>query len=56
MVYDEAVSDQKPRPHEEGKQHPLIHEGTEPDPVDTNEEADDKIEVLEPDGEESPHA
>ena len=40
----------------EGKQHPIIHEGAEPDPVDSNEEADDKTEVLEPDGEESPHA
>jgi hypothetical protein len=55
-VYDEAMSADTARPHEEGKQHPIIHEGAEPDPVDSNEDADDKTEVLEPDGKESPHA
>ena len=31
-------------------QHPLIHEGAEPDRVDSNEDADDRVEIQQPSG------
>jgi hypothetical protein len=37
-------------------QSPLTHEGAEPDHPDTNENADDKVEILQPDGSEAPRA
>ena len=42
---------------EEGLQNPLIHEGVPPEgDRDTNEKADDRVEVVEPDGSESPRS
>lgn len=41
----------------EGRQNPLIHEGAAADPAsDTNEGADDKVRIVEPDGSPSPRA
>jgi hypothetical protein len=37
-------------------QSPLIHEGAEPDEVDTNENADDKADIVQPDGSDAPRA
>lgn len=37
-------------------QSPLTHEGAEPDDHDSNENADDKVEILQPDGSEAPRA
>lgn len=37
-------------------QNPLTHEGAEPDDRDSNENADDKVEILQPDGSEAPRA
>lgn len=37
-------------------QSPLTHEGAEPDDRDSNENADDKVEILQPDGSETPRA
>ena len=37
-------------------QNPLTHEGAAADDRDTNENADDKVEVLQPDGSEAPRA
>lgn len=41
---------------EEGKQGAIIHEGAEPDPEDSNESADDRVRIVEPDGSPSPRA
>ncbi len=32
-------------------QHPVIHEGAEPDELDSNERADDRVEIRDPSGE-----
>jgi hypothetical protein len=41
----------------EGLQNPLTHEGAPPDPgYDSNERADDRAEIVEPDGSPSPRA
>ncbi|HWL65719.1 MAG TPA: hypothetical protein VNP73_07075 [Actinomycetota bacterium] len=41
----------------EGLQNPVIHEGAPSQPEhDTNEKADDRIEIVEPDGTDSPRA
>ena len=37
-------------------QSPLTHEGAEPDDIDSNENADDKVDILQPDGSEAPRA
>lgn len=37
-------------------QSPLTHEGAEPDDHDSNENADDKVDILQPDGSEAPRA
>jgi hypothetical protein len=39
-------------------QNPLTHEGAEPDPDqhDGNENADDRVDILQPDGSEAPRA
>ena len=37
-------------------QSPLIHEGAHPDDRDSNESADDKVDILQPDGSEAPRA
>jgi hypothetical protein len=38
----------------EGQQNPLVHEGDSPDPLDSNEKADEKVEVQQPSGDEAP--
>jgi hypothetical protein len=41
----------------EGLQNPLTHEGAAPDPAyDSNERADDRVDIIEPDGTPSPRA
>ena len=37
-------------------QSPLTHEGADPDRHDSNEDADDRVEILQPDGSEAPRA
>lgn len=37
-------------------QNPLTHEGADPDNRDSNENADDKVQILQPDGSEAPRA
>jgi hypothetical protein len=45
------------RQSEEGRQNVIVHEGAPADPnYDTNEGADDKAEIVEPDGSESPRS
>lgn len=45
---DEAASTGRKR--EEGRQNALIHEGADPDPTfDGNENADERVEIVEPD-------
>lgn len=42
---------------EEGKQNALVHEGAQADPrPDTNERADDRVRIEQPDGTIVPHA
>jgi hypothetical protein len=40
----------------EGQQNPLVHEGDSPDPLDSNEKADEKVEVRQPSGDDAPAA
>ncbi len=52
---DPRSADQPRR--EEGKQNPLVHEGAEADPrPDTNERADDRVRIEQPDGHIVPRA
>ncbi|HJR44936.1 MAG TPA: hypothetical protein VJ927_04970 [Actinomycetota bacterium] len=39
------------RRDDDGLQHPLVHEGADPDPEDSNEAADEKATILQPSGE-----
>ena len=39
------------RREDDGLQHPLVHEGAEPDAVDSNEDGDEKATVVQPSGE-----
>ena len=41
---------------QEGHQNPMVHTGAEPDAADTDADADDKVEILDPDGTEAPRA
>ena len=38
------------RSEDDGLQHPVVHEGADPDPQDTNEAADEAATVLQPSG------
>ena len=40
----------------EDLQNPLTHEGADPDDHDSNENADEKVDILQPDGSEAPRA
>ena len=47
----------EPRERDEGRQNVRVHEGASADPgYDTNEEADDKVEIVEPDGSPTPRS
>lgn len=41
---------EEPR-EDDGLQKPLVHEGAEPDAVDSNEDGDEKATVVQPSGE-----
>lgn len=42
---------------DDGLQHPLVHEGGGAAPTDdTNEKADDKVDIVQPSGDPAPHA
>ena len=39
------------RREDDGLQHPLVHEGASPDPLDSNEDGDEKATIVQPSGE-----
>ncbi len=53
---DKERSTSDPDEREEGRQNVLMHEGVENDRRDSNESADEKVEIVEPDGSPSPRA
>ncbi len=53
---DKERSTSPPDEREEGRQNVLEHESGEKDRRDSNETADEKVEIVEPDGSPSPRA
>ena len=52
-----TVSEDKKDRSDDGLQHPLTHEGADPEPgYDSNERADDRVRIEQPSGEEAPRA
>ncbi len=43
-------------PDDDGKQDPVVHDGAPPDGLDSNEHADDKVQIQQPSGEPAPEA